>query len=307
MGGAARYAAELHSYLARTGREDVWLIGAARRVDPGWLVQRELARPGAARRIALNNVSFVGPGGERWTVLRNALHFLTDEEARGLDPSLRSSVQRKAALVRFTTRWADALVVPSTAMAERVSRALPGTRNRLTVRPHPVSGSPVAEHPRDRAILVPVLFASYKRMDERLCELLVALEDQDPAIRVRVTACRAEVASFVAMHPRVDLLGRIGIAALREMWTASHAIYYPTGLESFGYPLAEARVNGQPVIARDTAQNREIAGSALCGFTPSEPDSLRTAVAVAMTRQPTPDRAPFDPDQYFEWILGAPQ
>ena len=73
-------------------------------------------------------------------------------------------------------------------------------------------------------------------------------------------------------------MGRIDQHDLRQVWARSRAIYFPTGLESFGYPLAEARVSGQPVIARDTAQNREIAGPALCGFTPGDPDSLRHAV-----------------------------
>ena len=114
MGGAARYATELQSYLARTGRDGrprhrwastarrSWLAGA-----PG-----NLGDPVPARRVAVNNVSFVAPGDERWTRLRNALHFLTDDEADRLDPSLRASVRREAAVVRLAARRADVLVVP---------------------------------------------------------------------------------------------------------------------------------------------------------------------------------------------------
>ena len=76
MGGAARYAAELRSYLDRTGRKDVKVIGTDQRVTPAWLLRREVSRPGGGRRVAVNNVSFVSPGGPRWTLLRNALHFL---------------------------------------------------------------------------------------------------------------------------------------------------------------------------------------------------------------------------------------
>ena len=61
------------------------------------------------------------------------------------------------------------------------------------------------------------------------------------------------------------------------------------------------------MIARDTAQNREIAGPALCGFQPSDPDSLRHAVKLALTSDVRPDPAPFDPDAYFEWLLGSPR
>ncbi len=307
MGGAARYAAELHRYLARTGRTDVRVIGMARHVDPAWLLRREMSAPNAARRVAANNVSFVAPGGERWTLLRNALHFLTGSEASHLDPALRASVSREAAVVRLCARRADVLVVPSTAMAERVTRILPGVRNRVVVRPHPVSADSVPRLPRDPAILCPVLFAPYKRMDERLAELLAAVRCcGDPSVRVRVTAGPADLPASLASDPRIDLVGHADQQDLREVWARSRAIYFPTGLESFGYPLAEARVSGQPVIARDTAQNREIAGLALCGYSPGDPESLARAVTLALTTDVPSDPAAFDPDAYFDWMLGFP-
>jgi glycosyltransferase involved in cell wall biosynthesis len=311
MGGAARFAAELQSYLTRTGRKDVRIIGARRRVDPAWLLRREMAAPTRSRRIALNNVSFVAPGGERWTLLRNALHFLTDDEAARLDPSVRTSVRREAAVVRLAARRADVLVAPSTAMAERVRRILPGARSRIVVRPHPVSSGGFPRLPRDMAILCPVLFAPYKQMTSRLTELLEAIEDLedfgDPTVRVRVTADRCDVPASLAGNPRIDFVGQLDQRDLRKLWARSRAIYFPTGLESFGYPLAEARVNGQPVIARDTSQNREIAGPALCGFTPGDPESLRSAVRLAVTTEAVPDPQRFDPDAYFSWMLGSPQ
>jgi glycosyltransferase involved in cell wall biosynthesis len=312
MGGAARYAAELHGYLARTGRKDVRVIGVSRRVDPAWLVRREISAPPAAHRVAVNNVSFVAPGGSRWVVLRNALHFLSDVEAEGLDPGLRASVRREAAAVRLAARRADVLVVPCTAMAERVHRALPAAGMRIVVRAHPVSAGQVISYPaptmqRDAAILCPVLFAPYKRMDERLSELLAAIEGGgDNGVRVRVTASPKELPADLASDPRIEFLGRIGPQELRQAWGRSRAIYFPTGLESFGYPLAEARASGYPIIARDTAQNREIAATALCGFQAGDPDSLRHAVKLALTSDVQPDPTPFDPDAYFGWLLGGP-
>jgi glycosyltransferase involved in cell wall biosynthesis len=306
MGGAARYAAELHGYVARTGRADIRIVGEGRRVDPAWLVRREIAARPAGRRVAVNNVSFAAPGGPRWAVLRNALHFLTDAEAEGLDPVLRASVRREAAVVRLAARRADVLVVPCTAMAERVSRALPTARSRITVRAHPVTAVPIPATARDAAILCPVLFAPYKRMDERLDELLAAVDDGgDRDVRVRVTASPQELPAHLASHPRIEFLGRVGARELREAWAHSRAIYFPTGLESFGYPLAEARASGHPVIARETAQNREIAGAALCGFHAGNPDSLRHAVKLAFTSAVQPDPEPFDPDAYFDWLLGG--
>ena len=308
MGGAARYLDELRGYLARTGREDVEIIGSLRRVGPGWLLHRELSSRARSRRVALNNVGFVTPGGQRWTLLRNALHFLTEGEKARLDPALRARVRREAVVVHLAARRSDVIVAPSTAMTERIATIRPDLSGRVVVRPHPVSVASTPRLPGDPVILCPVLFAPYKQMAQRLTELLIAVGDlADPSVRVRVTAHAAEVPAAVACHPQVELVGRLPYSELREMQVRSRAVYFPTGLESFGYPLAEARVSGQPAIARDTAQNREIAGPALCGYTPGDPDSLRRAVEVALTADVAPDPGPFDPDRYFGWLLGLPR
>jgi hypothetical protein len=308
MGGAARFRNEFYDYLKRTGRQDVEIIGAKRRVDPAWLLRREVARRARARRVALNNVGFISPGGERWTLLGNALHFLTDAEVARLDPGYRAVVRHQATIVRLAARRSHVLIAPCSAMAERVAQILPDVKNRLVVRMHPASADFTPKLLREPAILCPVLFSHYKPMVERLTELLTAINhDIDPSIRVLVTAERTEVPGILADNPRIKLVGRLHYAELRKLSARSSAIYYPTHLESFGYPLAEARVSGQPVIALDTPQNREIAGQALCGFTLGDASSLRRAVALALTKDVAPDPAPFDPDAYFNWLLGSPR
>ncbi|MGH3401406.1 MAG: hypothetical protein ACRDRJ_02635 [Streptosporangiaceae bacterium] len=305
-GGAARFRDELYSYLARTGRSDVQVIGARRRVVPSWLVRRELSIAGRTRRVAVNSVGFAAPGGERWTLLRNALHFLTSQEEAELDPSLRTAIQRKARMVRLMASRADVLVTPSTAMAERVAATLPSVARHLVVRMHPVSPGLIPAGPRDQTILCPVLFESYKDMTERIGELAAAItEIGDRDVRLLVTADRGEVPPDLATHPRVDFVGRLSYPVLCRLWARSRAIYFPPGLESFGYPLAEARVSGHCVIARDTAQNREIAGPALRGFSLGDRNSLREATSLALSTHVRPDPAPFDPDAYFGWLLGS--
>lgn len=307
MGGAARYLDELRGYLERSRRGDVTVIGAGRGLRPTWLLRREASggAPRARRRVALNNVGFCAPGGERWTLLRNALHFLSAGEEAELDRELLARTRRQAAIVRLAARRSDVLVVPSTAMADRVVQAMPGVSGRVVVRPHPVSARPPRATQAEPAIVCPVLFAPYKRMPQRLRELLAALDAHgDPRVRVWVTAEDTEVPADLAAHPRVDLLGRRGRAESAAAVGRARAVYFPGGLESFGYPLAEARVAGQPVIARDSAQNREIAGQALCGYTSGDPASLELAVKTALTAQVRPDPAPFDPGAYFDWLLG---
>jgi glycosyltransferase involved in cell wall biosynthesis len=305
MGGAARFRNELCRYLTRTQRQDIRVIGLDHHVDVAWLVRREAARAGRGRRVAVNNVGFIASRGERWTLLRNALHFLTDEEAARLAPEIVTANRRKAAIVRLAAHRADVLVVPCTAMAERVAAALPSVADRIVVRPHPVSLHARTSQPQTPVILCPVLFAPYKQMAERIRELLSAVDRQvDPAVALRITAEHAELPHDLATHPRIELVGRLSQADLHALWVKSSAIYYPTGLESFGYPLAEARASGYPVIAQDTPQNREIAGPALCGYVAGDPASLRAAALRALSLRVTPDPAPFDPDAYFDWLLG---
>ena len=307
-GGAARYRDELLAYLARTGRNDVSVLGARRYVGPAWLLRRELRGRARTRRVALNNVGFVTPGAQRWTLQRNALYFLTKGEEERLDPARRAKAQREAAVVRLAARRSDVIVVPCMAMAERIATVRPELSSRVIVRLHPVSVAGRLAGPVDPVILCPVLFASYKEMPRRLTELLAAVEDlADPSVRVQVTAHAAELPVAVARHAQVEPVGRLAHGELQKLYQHSRAIYFPTGLESFGFPLAEARASGQPVIARDTDQNREIAGPALCGYTQGDPDSLQSAVKAALAAQVAPDPGPFDPDRYFDWLLGLPR
>ncbi|HEY2277118.1 MAG TPA: glycosyltransferase [Streptosporangiaceae bacterium] len=314
-GGAARFRTEVCGYVERRPRADVKIIGMKRRLDPAWLALREAAAARRSRRVALNNVGFLTPGGERWTLLANALHFLTGPETEALEPALRAMMARQISVVHRAARRSDVLIAPCTAMAERIAGTLPEVADRVTVRMHPVSASRTADRPAgtgdggETLILCPIVFESYKQMPDRLAEWLTAVGltrrgvALDDSVRMVVTATPAEVPPALAASPRLEFTGRLSHAELIRLWNRSRAVYFPPGLEAFGFPLAEARVNGQPVIARDTPQNREIAGLALCGYTIGDPDSLRAATETALAGSFAPDPAPFDPDAYFDWLL----
>jgi glycosyltransferase involved in cell wall biosynthesis len=308
MGGAAKYRTELSGYLERRARHDVKVIGTSHHLGPAWLAAREATAVRRSRRIALNNVGFLTPGGERWTLLANALHFLTEPEVAALDPRLRATKTRQAAIVHRAAQRSDVLVAPCTAMAERITAVLPDVADRLVVRMHPLSPHGVARRPGASLILCPVLFAPYKHMGDRIAEWLEAVDDaMEDSVRLIVTADATEVPVSLAASPRLHFVGQLSVEQTRGLWARCGAVYFPTGLESFGCPLGEARVNGQPVIARDTPQNREIAGRALCGYTLGDRDSLLHATEAALAARIVPDPQPFDPDAYFDWMLGDRQ
>lgn len=301
-GGAARYRSEIEAWLDRTSDHGVRLVGRGRRLSPRWLVLRE-ADPLRARRIALNNVGFQ-VGAERVTLLRNALHFLNDDEYADYAPGRPRMFRTQIGVVRAAARRSDQLVVPCTAMAERVARVEPSLASRLVVRFHPFTAPESAPLPDRQSVLVPVLLAPYKRMDARLTALLTALDRFGGNVLMRVTATHDELPAL-ANHPRVELLGRLDPGALAAEYARSTAVYYPTELESFGYPVAEARAAGRAVIALNTAQNNEIAAGALRGFSAGDEASLTEAVAAALSDPPpSPDPGAFDPDTYFTWLMG---
>lgn len=306
MGGAAKFLDELRKYLSGNPGLPVRLIGLDRPLDPRWLVRREVIARGSHGRIALNNVGFaLGEG--KVTLLRNALHFASSEELAALRYRPSRTLQAQAQVVRMAAHRSDVLVVPCSAMAERVVAHAPRLAKRLVVRPHPVSQAPWALS-SDRlsdppSILLPILNAPYKRLQEHLERLLAALDASRTTATVVVTAHRHEFPGLAADR-RTRFTGPLRGSDLEERWRQTRAVYFPTQLESFGYPLAEARVNGLPVIAPDTSQNREIAGASLRAFHEGQPESLTAAVNNALTRPVEPDPEPFSPQAYFDWLLG---
>ena len=216
IGGAARLQAEVRRYLERSARDDIKVIGARRRLSPAWLAAREAAAVRRSRRVALNNVGFLTPGGERWTLISNALHFLTGPEAAALDPGLRAAVSRQARVVHGAARRSDVLVAPCTAMAGRISGRATRCRGSGGRAHAPVSAGSghrarrrcLPRCPDESLILCPVLFAPYKHMADRLAEWLAAADGAlDDSVRMIVTADTAEVPAWLAASPRLHFVG----------------------------------------------------------------------------------------------------
>jgi glycosyltransferase involved in cell wall biosynthesis len=312
MGGALRFLEELDAYLGRRPSRDVRVIGRGRRVDPSWLLRRERLAP-HRRAVALNNVGFVAARGDRWVLLRNMLHFLSDDETRRLPAGLPPGVARTARVVRMCARRADVVVVPSTDMAERVGAAVPGLSRRVVVRPHPLSVPPPVPpgSRKPHLLLCPVLFAPFKAMGSllRLADLaaadLAATTGADLVIAVTATE-REAAAEGLDGTRHLRFLGRLSPRRLAVHQRTCRALVYPTRIESFGYPLAEARLAGLPVVAADTPRNREIAGPVLAAYRREDPADLAEAMHRALKATPQPEEVnPFAPDRYFDWLLDA--
>jgi glycosyltransferase involved in cell wall biosynthesis len=303
VGGAGRWKQELDGFLATAGAPPVVVIGRQRRLTGGWLIRREARARHAGLAVAANNVSFALAGEHRRVLVHNALHFVDPGEA----PLLRRmprSFHAQIPVVRRLLDRADTVVVPSSAMAERVHRWVPAVRERIAVRMQPLTPAGPRRPAGRPFILVPLVPGPYKNLVPQLDMLLAAIDRAGRRMQVRVTARPADLPGL-AGHPALRCLGYLPAATLADHWCSAVAAFYPSTLEAFGYPLAEARAYGLPVLAPDTALAREVAGAALVPYDPGDALSLAAALERAGA-EVTPDPLPFDRVAYFHWLLGEP-
>jgi Glycosyl transferases group 1 len=298
-GGAARWRREADEWVATHPKSDVRLIGEGHRVEPRWLARRELLGR-RERRIAANNVSFVTGCGRRVVMLVNSLHFLLPGEIEQL-PGLPHNLKRQVTVVRVATRRASVVVVPSSRMAERVAAAVPSLISSLVVRHHPLTVRKGRDAVTESFLLYPSIPAPHKDLVGGLRNLVGALDRCGNRLTVKVTAPRVSLGDL-STHPLVEAIGPQDVDSMDLLWSRARAAYVPYTVESFGYPLAEARAVGVPVIAVGNSQNREIAGKALVAFTAGAMASLVDAVALASQLIVEPDPLPFAPDAYFSWL-----
>ncbi|MGK5110421.1 glycosyltransferase [Geodermatophilus sp. CPCC 205506] len=304
IGGAGRFRAQYLAYAAEDGAVEATCIGLREHVTAPWLLRREVHARGATKVVATNNVSFAMAGASRWTLLHNANQFLSRTEWARSVGHLGRAFAAQVAVVRLAARRSEVLVVPSSSMADRVSTALPDLAERIVVRLQPLR---VPDRPRDAeassgTVLCPIVHSPYKNLAAHLELLQAALGDR--RVRVVCTIGPADATPALRADDRFSFLGMLDQPSLESRYAEAAAVYFPTSIESFGYPLAEARAAGLPVLAQDTAHNREVAGAALFGFRSGDARSLADALAGALAAEVPPDPAPFDPRAYFDWLLG---
>nr|WP_277605501.1 glycosyltransferase [Glycomyces sp. L485] len=150
---------------------------------------------------------------------------------------------------------------------------------------------------------MPVVPAPYKDLGWPLLALLDAIARTGLDLQVVVTAAREQLPPALAAHPAVEARGTISTAATAELWRSAAAAFFPCTVEAFGYPLAEARIHGVPVLSPDGELAREIAGRALVPYRRGDRDDL--AAALERCSEPvSPEPHVFDAGDYFQWLLG---
>ena len=304
-GGAARFRSELVSYLGRRPNSALRVLGVGRSLSAAWLLQRELIARWSAR-LAVNSVSFIGPG-HKTVVLRNAWHFARtgDQPPVGMGGRrLRLEIR----IVHSTCQRADVIVTPTHDMADRVASLLPGIAARIKVRPHPLSFKPTLRRPEMAPqapfVFVPILPAPHKDLGSFLRHLDGALSSLGREELIVTTADLHDLPQTLRTSKRVRAVGRQPLDQMPDWYAFCSLVFFPTTVESFGYPLAEARSVGRPVVGVNSAVNREVAGPALFAYELDAPETLCTALEAALgCSSLQPDPSPFAPDEYFDWLI----
>ncbi len=78
--------------------------------------------------------------------------------------------------------------------------------------------------------------------------------------------------------PWVEFVGPFDRAEALRLYRGADIFVFPSLVESFGHPLAEAMAAGLPIAAADTPVNREVCGSAAEYFEPFSPEDLASKV-----------------------------
>jgi glycosyltransferase involved in cell wall biosynthesis len=179
-------------------------------------------------------------------------------------------------LTRTFANMADAVIVPTRAMAQRLIEM--GVRARVEIVPSGIDVDRFGSGRRDEALRTRLgaragdrLVLSVGRLaKEKNLELLLRAlaEVRDPCVRLVLAGdgpMRAELeelARRLGLAAQITFLGAVPRDDLPDLYASADAFVMPSTTETQGLVLAEALAAGAWVIASDAAQSRDVLGGA---------------------------------------------
>ena len=209
---------------------------------------------------------------------------------------------------------ADAVIVPTEYVKNRLSHYMPGTKNVVVItegaKPLPaVTGKSLFEKPYvlhvgtlDHRKNLPRLVEAFAQLD---WEGLLVLAGDSPAYAG--SNGRAEVERLIlekSLQARVLLLGRVTEDELAHLYAHAHAYVFPSLNEGFGLPLVEAMQQGIPCAAANNTAMPEVGGEAVLYFDPYQVDAIRNALQLLVSDEASRThlkQAGLDRVKSFQW------
>ncbi|MGH7001152.1 MAG: glycosyltransferase [Stellaceae bacterium] len=195
----------------------------------------------------------------------------------------------KTRWVQRSVRMATEVTVQTAALADAIAARTGRARDKIHVTPHGpgLTREPPPHRPKmsGRPVRIgyiakwgvqknfDVLFAAIKRStaagrDVRLVLTLDPNVSENMQLMARAAA--------MGLTPVIENAGNKDAAGISTLYDSLDIFAFPSLVESFGFPLVEAMAKGLPVVAADTASNREVAGNAGSYFSPFDSEALAT-------------------------------
>jgi glycosyltransferase involved in cell wall biosynthesis len=166
--------------------------------------------------------------------------------------------------------------------------------------PQPVEGAspaPGAESERGVRLVFVSLYAEHKNLATLLEAIRLLNRDGGRKFLLKTTANPAwkdaawtttfrddlALAGQTGVAPWVEFVGPFDRAEALGLYRGADIFVFPSLVESFGHPLAEAMAAGLPIAAADTPVNREVCGPAAVYFQPLSPEDLASNISRLAT------------------------
>lgn len=212
---------------------------------------------------------------ERWAA--RAERVLTDSEFSRRDLLERTGIPAEKLVVLYA--WVDqaSFAEPAVEVLEELRRRL-----RLPARFWLYVGG--YDYRKNVELLLRA-YAAHRRRHADAPPLVLA--GRIPAASPVMCDVRAELAAAGLGEEAVILPGLIEHADLPRLYRLAALFVYPSLMEGFGLPPAEAMAVGTPVLAADASSLPEVVRSAHCRFDPRDQSALEEKLALAQADEST--------------------
>lgn len=233
---------------------------------------------------------------------RNALYYCPYYlEKIGGWLKVETALRRQLAVESM--KRADLIVTPSHAMSEMIREACPQTRNRrFHTLYHGFAKDTLAESLDEKfaqalasgkgvKLLFPTHAAVHKGFDV-LFKILGRLKADGIKFSLFTIIARDDwsegIETFYRIIRELELIdhvvfmGRVPQHQMGELYAQCDLMVYPSLCESFGFSMIEAMGYGLPIVAADTAINREMCDEAALYYPPLDPEAGALAIKEAL-------------------------